>query len=103
MHGAFKRGLLSLITRIYIGLSEEYGIFFVNNASFLGVACLMVGTARFELATPCPPDKYATRLRYAPNAPTECAFVYYKSEQRFVIDTKRLFLLLLEQSRNANH
>ena len=32
----------------------------------------LVGTARFELATPCPPDKYATRLRYAPNALTEC-------------------------------
>lgn len=26
----------------------------------------MVGTARFELATPCPPDKCATRLRHAP-------------------------------------
>ncbi len=26
----------------------------------------MVGTARFELATTCPPDKCATRLRYAP-------------------------------------
>ena len=29
---------------------------------------LLVGTAGFEPATPCPPDKYATRLRYAPNA-----------------------------------
>ena len=27
----------------------------------------LVGTARFELATTCPPDKCATRLRYAPN------------------------------------
>ncbi len=27
---------------------------------------LVVGTARFELATTCPPDKCATRLRYAP-------------------------------------
>ena len=27
----------------------------------------MVGTAGFEPATPCPPDKYATRLRYAPS------------------------------------
>jgi hypothetical protein len=27
----------------------------------------VVGTARFELATTCPPDKCATRLRYAPN------------------------------------
>jgi len=26
----------------------------------------LVGTARFELATPCTPCKYATRLRYAP-------------------------------------
>ena len=28
----------------------------------------MVGTARFELATPCTPCKCATRLRYAPFA-----------------------------------
>jgi hypothetical protein len=28
---------------------------------------VLVGTAGFEPATPCPPDKYATRLRYAPN------------------------------------
>ena len=27
----------------------------------------MVGTARFELATPCTPSKCATRLRYVPN------------------------------------
>ena len=26
----------------------------------------LVGTARFELATTCPPGRYATRLRYAP-------------------------------------
>ncbi len=26
----------------------------------------MVGTARFELATPCTPSKCATRLRYVP-------------------------------------
>ncbi len=41
----------------------------------------MVGTAGFEPATPCPPDKYATRLRYAPNALTEC-WIYYKSKTR---------------------
>ena len=28
---------------------------------------LMVGAARFELATTCTPCRYATRLRYAPN------------------------------------
>ncbi len=27
---------------------------------------IMVGTARFELATPCTPSKCATRLRYVP-------------------------------------
>jgi hypothetical protein len=27
---------------------------------------LMVGAARFELATTCTPCRYATRLRYAP-------------------------------------
>jgi hypothetical protein len=30
----------------------------------------LVGTARFELATPCTPSKCATRLRYVP---IECA------------------------------
>ena len=30
----------------------------------------MVGTAGFELATPCTPCKCATRLRYAPTEPT---------------------------------
>ena len=28
---------------------------------------LVVGVTRFELATPRPPDGYATRLRYTPN------------------------------------
>lgn len=27
----------------------------------------LVGVTRFELATPRPPDGYATRLRYTPN------------------------------------
>jgi len=35
----------------------------------------LVGTAGFEPATPCPPDKYATRLRYAPNALAECLII----------------------------
>ena len=26
-----------------------------------------VGVTRFELATPRPPDEYATKLRYTPN------------------------------------
>src|ERR1700722_528997 len=29
-------------------------------------AYILVGTARFELATPCTPSKCATRLRYVP-------------------------------------
>ena len=47
---------------------------------------LLVGTAGFEPATPCPPDKYATRLRYAP---THCiddtTSVYYKSKAAFIM------------------
>ena len=35
--------------------------------NFLIILKYLVGTAGFEPATPCPPDKYATRLRYAPN------------------------------------
>ncbi len=31
----------------------------------------LVGTARFELATPCTPSKCATRLRYVPILPIE--------------------------------
>ncbi len=30
----------------------------------------VVGTARFELATPCTQNRCATRLRYVPNAPS---------------------------------
>ena len=33
----------------------------------------MVGTAGFELATPCTPCKCATRLRYAPTEPRSIA------------------------------
>ena len=32
----------------------------------IGIDLEMVGTARFELATPCTPSKCATRLRYVP-------------------------------------
>ena len=39
------------------GASERHGRNSFNN---------LVGTARFELATPCTPCMYATRLRYAP-------------------------------------
>ena len=37
--------------------------------------CYVVGTAGFELATPCTPCKCATRLRYAPNrfSPASCS------------------------------
>ena len=42
----------------------------------------MVGTARFELATPCTPSKCATRLRYVP---TESAV---EDEQRGVSTIK---------------
>ena len=34
----------------------------------INVAFSLVGVAGFEPATPCPPDKCATRLRYTPNA-----------------------------------
>ena len=34
----------------------------------------MVGTARFELATPCTPCKCATRLRYVPHHHTLTQF-----------------------------
>src|SRR6266404_3309568 len=51
----------------------------------------MVGTARFELATPCTPCKCATRLRYVPNPnkillfstsflPFDTAFIYCTHE-----------------------
>jgi hypothetical protein len=37
----------------------------------------LVGTARFELATTCPPDKCATRLRYAPKIFIEQGDIYH--------------------------
>ena len=53
----------------------------------------MVGTAGFEPATPCPPDKYATRLRYAP---THCiddtTRPYYKSKAAFLTGFVWLFV-----------
>ena len=52
----------------------------------------LVGTAGFEPATPCPPDKYATRLRYAP---THCiddtTRQYYKSKAVFLTEFVWLF------------
>ena len=44
---------------------------------------MLVGTAGFEPATPCPPDKYATRLRYAPNR------IATESQRVAIINEKR--------------
>ena len=38
----------------------------LNNLTTPKSLILLVGTAGFEPATPCPPDKCATRLRHAP-------------------------------------
>jgi hypothetical protein len=48
---------------------------------FSSLIVLLVGTAGFEPATPCPPDKYATRLRYAPSL-TVKQWWHYKSNRR---------------------
>ena len=47
---------------------------------FFNLLISLVGTAGFEPATPCPPDKYATRLRYAPSLATHVKreLHYYK-------------------------
>src|SRR5690349_4349392 len=37
-----------------------------NHAVGVGYSGYLVGTARFELATPCTPSKCATRLRHVP-------------------------------------
>jgi hypothetical protein len=37
---------------------------YLHNSKKSGL--ILVGTARFELATPCTPSKCATRLRYVP-------------------------------------
>ena len=37
-----------------------------HNLTTSKLLILLVGTAGFEPATPCPPDKCATRLRHAP-------------------------------------
>ena len=50
---------------------------------------LLVGTAGFEPATPCPPDKYATRLRYAPNR------IAIRLQRTHIINEKRQGRLLL--------
>ena len=47
---------------------------------------LLVGTAGFEPATPCPPDKYATRLRYAPtHCINDTTRPYYKSKSVLIM------------------
>jgi hypothetical protein len=46
----------------------------------------LVGVTRFELATPRPPDGYATRLRYTPN------FVVAKIAIFFSYAKKRLII-----------
>ena len=53
---------------------------------------LLVGTAGFEPATPCPPDKYATRLRYAPtHCVDDTTRPYYKSKAAFLTEFVWLF------------
>ena len=50
---------------------------------------IMVGTARFELATTCPPDKCATRLRYAPaKQQREIITSQCECQQRFLMFCK---------------
>ncbi len=55
-------------------LETDVGVVAANQLYKIGLVItptfLLVGTARFELATPCPPGMYATRLRYAPNLTT---------------------------------
>ena len=58
----------------------------------------MVGTARFELATPCPPCKCATRLRHVPT-PTSIAQRAEAGQDGTIGDAERIDALLqnLEQ------
>ncbi len=44
---------------------KRYFLIFPNNV-FYNSLIQLVGTTGFEPATPCPPDKCATKLRYAP-------------------------------------
>src|ERR1035437_156058 len=57
----------------------------------------MVGTARFELATPCTPCKCATRLRYVPNPNKMLLF----STSFFPIDTAFIYCTHETQPRRA--
>jgi hypothetical protein len=52
-------------------LAKPKSTLFYENLNFHNLTTsklliLLVGTAGFEPATPCPPDKCATRLRHAP-------------------------------------
>ena len=72
--------LLSLAGAEWLAYAEEYGGRLgcrVQRPAWARESCLymyrgqrLVGTARFELATPCTPCKCATRLRHVP---TGCA------------------------------
>ena len=54
---------LSLYSQTAVGAGQERPRHFASSCELKGK---MVGTARFELATPCTPSKCATRLRHVP-------------------------------------
>ena len=41
----------------------------LGKLTIFNLLILLVGTIGFEPTTPCPPDKCATKLRYAPTNP----------------------------------
>ncbi len=76
----------------------------------------LVGVTRFELATPRPPDGYATRLRYTPNfcgckisyllylckkKINFCSFKFMNIVLILCFDNRRTFGLPLNQSKRS--
>lgn len=54
-------------SKCYPGFYPETATFiFLPNFVFYSSLIQLVGTIGFEPTTPCPPDKCATKLRYAP-------------------------------------
>ena len=53
----------------------------------------MVGTARFELATPCTPSKCATRLRYVPTGEESADLMLRRNASETSVGVQNYFTL----------
>jgi hypothetical protein len=63
---------------------------------YMYVRLELVGTARFELATPCTPCKCATRLRHVPTGSAHAKQPQRELQSRFPTTRERYWLLIFK-------